>query len=64
MPDHLPAALRDTIGAAATSRLQFEIGVQTWNPEVQARISRRQHDERAEDDLRWLLARARAHLST
>lgn len=62
VPDHLPAALRDTIARFAAGRLQFEIGVQTWNPEVQARISRRQHNERAEDNLRWLLAHTRAHL--
>ncbi len=62
VPDHLPAALRDTIARFPAGRLQFEIGVQTWNPEVQMRISRRQHNERAEDNLRWLLAHTRVHL--
>ena len=42
--------------------LQFEIGIQTFDPEVQARISRKQKNELAEANLRWLRAQANAHL--
>ncbi|MEI6548640.1 MAG: cobalamin-dependent protein, partial [Burkholderiales bacterium] len=42
VPDHLPQVLREAIVRFPAGALQFEIGIQTWNPEVQARISRRQ----------------------
>ena len=54
MPDHLPDALKEAIVRFPPGALQFEIGIQTWNPEVQARISRRQDDAKAEANLRWL----------
>ena len=62
VPDHLPDALKEAIVRFPPGALQFEIGIQTWNPEVQARISRRQDDARAEANLRWLRERTRAHL--
>jgi radical SAM superfamily enzyme YgiQ (UPF0313 family) len=62
VPDHLPAALRDRITRFAPGTLQFEIGIQTWNPEVQTLISRRQNNAAAEDNLRWLLQATQAHL--
>jgi radical SAM superfamily enzyme YgiQ (UPF0313 family) len=62
VPDHLPEALKDAIVRFPPGALQFEIGIQTWNPEVQARISRRQDDARAEANLRWLREHTRAHL--
>ncbi|MBU6272873.1 MAG: DUF4080 domain-containing protein [Betaproteobacteria bacterium] len=62
VPDHLPAALRERITRFAPGTLQFEIGIQTWNPEVQALISRRQNNDAAEDNLRWLLGATQAHL--
>ena len=40
--------------------LHFEIGIQTFNPEVQARISRRQDDTQAEKNIRWLRERSNA----
>jgi len=62
VPDHLPAMLREAIVRFPAGALQFEIGIQTWNPEVQARISRRQDNARAEDHLRWLREHSQAHL--
>ena len=62
VPDHLPESLKAAIVRFPAGTLQFEIGIQTFEPEVQAQISRRQDNDRAEANLRWLLAHARAHL--
>jgi len=42
--------------------LQFEIGIQTFNVEVQARISRKQKNELARDNILWLAQNSGAHL--
>jgi hypothetical protein len=42
--------------------LQFEIGVQTFNQDVQALISRRQDNIKTETNLRWLRDHSHAHL--
>lgn len=62
VPDHLPAALRETIQQFPEGTLQFEIGIQTFNPEVQTLISRRQNDEKAADNIVWLVEKTHAHL--
>ncbi len=62
VPDHLPDSLKAAIVRFPAGTLQFEIGIQTFEPAVQALISRRQDNERAEANLRWLLAHSRAHL--
>ncbi len=41
IPDHLPAALREKIARFAPGALQFEIGIQTLNPQVQQLQRRR-----------------------
>jgi radical SAM superfamily enzyme YgiQ (UPF0313 family) len=62
VPDHLPDALKDTIAQFPPGALQFEIGIQSFNPEVQALVSRRQNNEKAADNIRWLHAHSNAHL--
>lgn len=62
VPDHLPQALKEVIAEFSPGTLQFEIGIQSWNPEVQALIARRQDNARAEENLRWLRAHSQAHL--
>lgn len=62
IPDHLPAALKERIARFPSGALQFEIGVQTFNPAVQALISRRQDNRKTEDNLRWLRQHTHAHL--
>jgi hypothetical protein len=42
--------------------LQFEIGIQSFNAEVQTLVSRRQNDEKAAANIRWLRAHSHAHL--
>jgi radical SAM superfamily enzyme YgiQ (UPF0313 family) len=62
VPDHLPERLKAAITRFPSGTLQFEIGIQTFDPTVQARISRRQKNEVAADNLRWLRDQTRAHL--
>lgn len=62
IPDHLPARLRETIRQFPPGALQFEVGVQTFNPEVQRRIARVQDNARTESHLRWLVTDTQAHV--
>ena len=62
IPDRLPPALREPIACFPPGTLQFEIGIQTFDPEVQRSIDRRQDNAAAEANLRWLRAETHAHL--
>jgi radical SAM superfamily enzyme YgiQ (UPF0313 family) len=62
VPDHLPDALKSVIAEFPDGTLQFEIGIQTFNTEVQQRISRKQDNDRAAMNLDWLVKHSRAHL--
>lgn len=62
IPDHLPDALKETIAKFPPGSLQFEIGIQTFNPEVQSNISRKQDDAQTAENLRWLREHTQAHL--
>jgi len=62
IPDHLPDKLKDKILAFPAGTLQFEIGIQTFDPDVQTRISRRQDNTKAESNIRWLRTQSTAHL--
>lgn len=62
IPDHLPERLRAAIVRFPSGTLQFEIGIQTFDQATQARISRRQKNSVAEDNLRWLRAHSQAYL--
>jgi len=62
VPDHLPDALKEGIMKFPRGALQFEIGIQSFNPEVQALVSRKQDNEKAAENIRWLYAHSNAHL--
>ncbi|MES2125729.1 MAG: DUF4080 domain-containing protein [Pseudomonadota bacterium] len=62
VPDHLPDALKDGISKFPAGALQFEIGIQSFNPEVQALVSRKQDNTKAADNIRWLCTQSQAHL--
>jgi radical SAM superfamily enzyme YgiQ (UPF0313 family) len=62
VPDHLPEALKEMIARFPAGALQFEIGIQSFNPEVQALVSRRQDNLKAADNIRWLCEHSQAHL--
>ncbi len=62
IPDRFPAALRELVESFPAGALQFEVGIQTFNPEVAARISRRQDNAAAEANLCWLRERTGVHI--
>jgi radical SAM superfamily enzyme YgiQ (UPF0313 family) len=62
IPDRLPEALRDLIRQFPAGALQFEVGIQTFNEEVAARISRRQDAKRVEENLRFLRDETGVHV--
>ena len=62
IPDHLPEPLKAMIARFPAGVLQFEIGVQTFDPAVQQRIARRQDNEKTCANLDWLVKHSPAHL--
>lgn len=62
VPDHLPEALKERIQQFPSGALQFEIGIQSFNPEVQTLVSRKQDNDKAAANLRWLREQSQAHL--
>ncbi|HEY2329708.1 MAG TPA: DUF4080 domain-containing protein [Verrucomicrobiae bacterium] len=62
IPDRLPAELRAIIAKFPPGALQFEVGIQTFNPEVGALISRRQNYERLADNFNFLRRETSVHI--
>jgi hypothetical protein len=62
VPDQLPETLREVIAQFPRGALQMEVGVQTFNEEVGARISRRQNYRRLEDNLHFLRRHTGVHV--
>lgn len=60
IPDHLPDQLKAAIARFPAGVLQFEVGIQSWNEEVQRAISRRQDNAKAEANLAWLRTDSKA----
>ena len=62
VPDRLPAELREIIAKFPPGALQFEVGIQTFNPEVGQNISRRQNYERMADNFDFLRTQTSVHI--
>ena len=62
IPDRLPEALRETIAKFPPGSLQFEVGIQTFNPAVGQLISRKQNYDRLAENLRFLHADTGVHV--
>ncbi len=62
VPDRLPDAIRALIPRFAPGMLQFEVGIQTLNPAVQARIDRKQDDAATVLNLQWIRRETHAHI--
>jgi radical SAM superfamily enzyme YgiQ (UPF0313 family) len=62
VPDSLPERLKALIAQFPAGSLQFEVGIQSFNVEVQQRISRKQDNAKTADNLRWLVNESRAHV--
>jgi radical SAM superfamily enzyme YgiQ (UPF0313 family) len=61
VPDRLPADLQELIVQFPKGALQFEIGVQTWNPIVAAHVSRRQDYQKIAENFRFLKEKTGVH---
>jgi radical SAM superfamily enzyme YgiQ (UPF0313 family) len=64
IPDNLPDKLKVILERFPNNSLQFEIGVQTFDPEIQTLISRKQNNDKTKDNIQWLRAHTGAHLHT
>ncbi|PKG38315.1 B12-binding domain-containing radical SAM protein [Psychromonas sp. Urea-02u-13] len=62
VPDHLPRKLKEMLTQFPENTLQFEVGIQTFNQEVQANISRKQNNPKSKQNLIWLKENTTAHL--
>jgi radical SAM superfamily enzyme YgiQ (UPF0313 family) len=62
IPDRLPADLREIIARFPAGSLQFEVGIQTFNPEVGKNISRRQNHEKLADNFQFLRRETGVHI--
>ena len=62
IPDRLPESLRDIIARFPPGALQFEVGIQTFDPAVSERISRRQDVRKLEENLTFLREETGVHV--
>jgi radical SAM superfamily enzyme YgiQ (UPF0313 family) len=61
VPDRLPAELKELIKKFPPGALQFEIGIQTWNPEVAKNVSRRQDYSKIAENFQFLKSETKVH---
>jgi hypothetical protein len=62
IPDNLPERLKAVIQRFPPGSLQFEVGVQSFDPLVQQRISRKQDNAQTQANLRWLRQHSAVHI--
>jgi len=62
IPDRLPRELREVIAKFPPGTLQFEVGIQTFNPEVETLIKRRQNHQRLEENIHFLRNESGVHI--
>ena len=62
VPDNLPDKLKDTIKKFPRHSLQFEIGIQTFDPAIQELISRKQDNKQSGENLLWLREETQAYI--
>jgi len=62
VPDNLPEKLKTVIAKFPEHALQFEIGVQTFDVEIQGLISRKQNNDKTCENLRWLKQNTHAYI--
>ena len=62
IPDRLPETLKTLIKRFPRGTLQFEVGIQSFNPQVQTLISRKQDTDKTIENLNWLRRQSKAHI--
>lgn len=61
VPDRLPVELRDLIAQFPAGSLQFEIGIQTFNPDTAKSVSRKNDLSKVEENFRYLRENTKVH---
>jgi radical SAM superfamily enzyme YgiQ (UPF0313 family) len=62
IPDRFPESLRESIRRFPPGALQFEVGVQSFNEQTAELISRRQDNQKLEENLRFLRGQTGVHV--
>lgn len=62
IPDHLPEKLKSVIQRFPEDSLQFEIGIQSLNPDIQNIISRKQDNDKVQKNMNWIRKNTQAHI--
>lgn len=62
IPDHLPEKLKAVLQRFPKDSLQFEIGIQSLNPDIQNIISRKQDNEKVYENMNWIRKNTQAHI--
>jgi radical SAM superfamily enzyme YgiQ (UPF0313 family) len=62
IPDHLPEKLKAVIQRFPEDSLQFEIGIQSLNPDIQEIISRKQDNNKVQKNMSWIRQNSHAHI--
>ena len=62
IPDHLPEKLKAVMQQFPEDSLQFEIGIQSLNPDIQDIISRKQDNKKVYENMRWIREETNAHI--
>lgn len=62
IPDHLPEKLKAVMQRFPADSLQFEIGIQSLNPDIQDIISRKQDNNKVQENLTWIRESTHAHI--
>ncbi len=62
VPDRLPEQLKAIIEESPDGFFQFEIGIQTLNPEISKRIKRPMNFQKISENLSWLSGQKSAHM--
>ena len=61
VPDRLPKEIRDLIKQFPEGSLQFEVGIQTLNPEVAKNVSRKNDLAKVEENFKFILTETKIH---
>ncbi len=64
VPDNLPDKLKEVLKRFPPQSLQFEIGIQTFDSDIQTLISRKQNNDKTRENIHWLREHTGAHLHT
>lgn len=64
VPDRFPEVLRSWVQRFPLGSIQFEVGIQTFDEEVAARIARRQKNDKIDENLLFLRNETSVHLHT